>query len=226
MMNTTFDASYRTRAVRTFIKACDVKSSQNPDPAFLRKMAEIAEKSQEAEKPGEPVCIGTEDMSMEEYREFLYDRISQISVHPSNMQDYVSVQISESGLERMKNDKEYEQWVMDSIKSNFMSRDPYSGMCGGKYVVLYFGDTKEQHRSECCRAGFLNGRGDKLFEQKSKNSFWERRMQRRKELQEQYEEMLEVKELNKDLDQGFYYGDLAIMSAFKPKPASGAVSGQ
>ena len=38
-MNTTFDASYRTRAARSFLKAYDVKSSQNPDPSFIKKMA-------------------------------------------------------------------------------------------------------------------------------------------------------------------------------------------
>lgn len=222
MMNTTFDVSYRTKSMRTFLKAYDVKSSQNPDQAFLRKMAEIAAKENEAqadgtEKAGEPVRILSKDMSMEEYKKYLYDRISQIPVHPSNMQDYVSVQISESGLEAMKNDAEYEQWVLDSIKSNFMARDPYSGMCGGKYVVLYFGDSKEQSRFESWRAGFPNGSGDKLPGQKPESSFWERRMRRRKELREQYEKILEIKELNKDLSQGFYYGELAILSALKPQ---------
>lgn len=217
-MNTTFDAGYRTRAVRTFLKVSDVKSSQNPDPAFIRKMAEISAKSREASETGGAVSICTKDMGMDEYKEYIYDRISQLPMHPTNMQDYVAVQISDAGLEAMKNDPEYEQWVLDSIRSNFSARDPWSGMCGGKYVVLYFGDTKEQSRGESWRGGYLNGSGNKLFNQKSKNSFWEKRMQRTKELQEQYEEMLEIKELNKDLDQGLYYGDLAVLAAFRPKP--------
>lgn len=234
-MNTTFDASYRTRAVRSLLKAYDVKSIQNRDPAFERKMAEIIAKRKEASEGSEAaenlqtsertqaaetdgaVRIQTENMSMEEYKEYIYDKISQLPMHPSNMQDYVAVQISDAGLEAMKNDPEYEQWVLDSIRSNFVSRDPWSGMCGGKYVILHFGDTKEQSRGESWRAG-LNGSGNKLFNQKSKDSFWERRAQRRKELQEQYEELLELKELNKDLDQGLYYGDLAILAAFRPKP--------
>lgn len=206
-MNFTMDASYRTRAVRNFLKAHDVKSSQNPDPSFIQKMAKITT---------DP--ISANDMTMEEYKEYISGRISQLPVHPTNMQDYVSVQISDAGLEAMKNDPEYEQWVLGSIKSNFMSRDPWSGMCGGKYVVLSFGSSKEQSRGESWRAGFLNGSGNKLFNKKSQNSFWERRAQRRKELAKQYEEMLELKELNKDLDKGLYYGDLAILAAFKPKP--------
>lgn len=235
-MNYTMDASYRTRAVRNLLKAYDVKSAANPDPAFLKKMAEIAAKSEAASdgkstadsdavsKTTEKICISAEKMTMDEYKEYIYNRISQLPVHPSNMQDYVSVQISEAGLEKMKTDPEYEQWVLSSIKTNFTSRDPWSGMCGGKYVVLSFGSEKEQSRGECWRAGYLNGSGNKLFAQKSKNSFWERRAQRRKELAEQYEEMLELKDLNKDLDKGLYYGDLAILAAFRPKPVQNILS--
>ncbi|MDE6888512.1 MAG: hypothetical protein K2P45_07715 [Eubacterium sp.] len=240
-MNYTMDASYRTRAVRTFLKAYDVKGFQNPDPSFLKKMAALMQKSQDhvdqagkqdqnaaasqrtegsgkAAESADTVLFSPRDMTMEEYKEYLYDKISQLPVHPTNMQDDVSIQISQAGLEAMKNDPEYEQWVLSSIRSSFMSRDPWSGMCGGKYVILYFGAEKEQSRGECLRAGHLNGSGDKLFNKKAKNSFWERRARRREELAEQYEEMLEVKELNKDLDKGFYYGSLAVLSAFKPKP--------
>ena len=235
-MNYTMDASYRTRAVRSLLKAFDVKNAQNPDPSFLKKMKEITAKSEAAldsknttanesvSNAAEPVCISAAEMTMAEYKEYIYDRISQLPMQPSNMQDCVSVQISEAGLEKMKTDPEYEQWVLSSIKTNFTSRDPWSGMCGGKYAVLYFGSEKEQSRGECWRAGYLNGSGNKLFEEKSKNSFWTRRIQRQKELTEQYEEMLELKELNKDLDQGLYYGDLAILAAFRPKPIQNVLS--
>lgn len=221
-MNYTMDASYRTRAVRNLLKAYDVKSSQNPDPSFMRKLAALSAKSEgpaesgSAAKTADAVRISAEGMTMEEYKEYIYGRISQLPVHPTNMQDYVSVQISEAGLEAMKNDPEYEQWVLDSIRSNFNARDPWSGMCGAKYVILSFGAEKEQSHGESWRMG--NG-GNKLFNQKAKDGFWERRAQRAKELAEQYEEMLELKELNKDLDKGLYYGDLAILAAFRPKPA-------
>lgn len=215
-MNTTFDASYRTRTARSFLKAYDVKSSQNPDPSFIKKMAQIS--GQQAAQGGDAVRISSKDMSMEEYQEYIYGRISQLPMHPSNMQDTVAVQISQAGLEAMKNDPEYEKWVLDSIQSGFSARDPWSGMCGGKYTVLYFGDTQEQSRGESWRAGFMNGSGNKLFQEKAKNSFWERRAQRHRELQEQFDEIVELKELNKDLDKGLYYGELAILAAFRPKP--------
>ncbi len=226
-MNYTMDASFRTRAVQSFLKTCDVKSSQNPDPSFIRKMAEISAKSRNisgndtVSESADAVRISTEDMTMEEYKEYIFGRISQLPVHPTNMQDYVSVQISEAGLKAMKSDPEYEQWVLDSVRASFNSRDPWSGMCGAKYVVLSFGSQKEQSRGESWR---MSSGGNKLFSQKAKDGFWERRAQRRKELAEQYEDMLELKELNKDLDKGLYYGELAILAAFRPKPIQSGTS--
>ncbi len=220
-MNYTMDASYRTRAVRTLLKAYDVKNAANPDQAFLKKMQQIAGAASETT---DSAVISTAEMTMEEYKEYLYDRISQLPVHPSNMQDYVSIQISEEGLEKMKTDPEYEKWVLSSVKTNFNARDPWSEMCGGKYRVLYFGSEKEQSRGECWRAGYLNGSGNKLFEKKSENSFWTRRAQRGKEWAQQYEEMLELKELNKDLEKGLYYDSLPILAAFRPKPISNVLS--
>lgn len=220
-MNYTMDASYRTRAVRTLLKAYDVKNAANPDQAFLKKMQQIAGAASETT---DSAVISTAEMTMEEYKEYLYDRISQLPVHPSNMQDYVSIQISEEGLEKMKTDPEYEKWVLSSVKTNFNARDPWSEMCGGKYRVLYFGSEKEQSRGECWRAGYLNGSGNKLFEKKSENSFWTRRAQRGKEWAQQYEEMLELKELNIDLEKGLYYDSLPILAAFRPKPISNVLS--
>ena len=103
-MNYTMDASYRTRAVRTLLKAYDVKNAANPDQAFLKKMQQIAGAASETT---DAAVISTAEMTMEEYKEYLYDRISQLPVHPSNMQDYVSIQISEEGLEKMKTDIKY-----------------------------------------------------------------------------------------------------------------------
>lgn len=210
-MNYTMKTGYMDRVLQTVTKVYDVKGSQNPDTLFLKKMAALSENA----KTGDSVDISTSDLSMEEYKQCIYDKISQLPIHPTNMQDSISVQISDAGLEAMKNDSEYEQWVLDSVRSNLSARDPWSSMCGGKYVILYYGAEKEESRGESWRGGYMNGSGNKLFQQKSKNGFWERRIQRQKELADQYEEMLEIKELNKDLDKGLYYGSLEILNAFK-----------
>lgn len=160
-----------------------------------------------------------EDMSMEEYKQYIYDRIGALPVHPSNMQDSISVHISDAGFEAMKNDPEYEKWVLDSIKANFQYPDPWSGVSGGKFTVFYFGATKEESRSESWRMGFRNGDGNKLFNEKSEDSFWERRARRRKQLKKELEEMQEKKAIAKQMAKSQYFAELAAI-----KPEDGKAS--
>jgi len=68
----------------------------------------------------------------------------------------------------MKNDPEYEQWVLDSVRSGFNSRDPWSGMCGPKYVVLSYGSQKEQSRG---KAGVWAAAGTSCSIRKQKTAF-------------------------------------------------------
>lgn len=216
----TMNAGYMSRVFRSVLKTMDVKSFQNPDTLFLKKMAAAAVKSGGVSGAGENAGLSAKDLTMEEYQAYIYDQISLLPMHPTNMQDTISVKISDAGLKAMKEDSRYEQWVLDTVRASLAARDPWSGMCGGKYTVLSFGAGKEQYHGESWRAGYLNGSGSRLFQKKSEDSFWEHRAQRRKELAEQYEEILELRERNEDIaaDEGMYYGDLAVMAAFKPKP--------
>ncbi len=131
-------------------------------------------------------------MTLEEYRRYISNKISQMPVDQSNRLDTVSVRISDEGFEAMRGNPEYEQWVLDTIKGSFTARDPWSGMCGGKYVMLSFGETPEETRTESC-----------------------------KQLAEQFEEMQERKELNKDWQKGLYFGPSAALKAFQPKGRNG-----
>lgn len=124
-----------------------------------------------------------QNMTMEEYKQYVNDKIRRLPRHPSNMQDIVSVQISDAGWEAMKHDPEYESWVFDMIKSNLDCTDPWSGVYGGKYVIFCIGATKEECRSDSFRME-RPGRDNK------EDDFWERRKKRRKKLLKEYEELL------------------------------------
>ncbi len=216
----TMNVSYMERVCRNFIKANTVVDSQNSDGNFLKKMAAAYNQAtwdaKDTQDTPVSAAVFTDGMTMEEYRQHIYDEISALPMRPDNMHDYIAVQISDAGFEAMKNDPEYEQWVLDTIRSNFMARDPYSGIAGAKYVVLSFGAQKTQARAECFRAGYLNGQGSKLFEKESKDSFWKRKMERSRQIREFYWKVQEEKELNKRLEQGMYYGELPILAEFKP----------
>lgn len=122
--------------------------------------------------------ISTQDMTMEEYKEYISDRLSRIPMHPSQMQNSVAIQVSEAGFEAMKNDPEYEEWVIGWLEKDFAFNDPWSGICGGHYVVHYIGATKEEYRGQSWYPAYQNGKGESLFNQKAEGSFWERRLKR------------------------------------------------
>lgn len=136
--------------------------------------------------------ISTQDMTMEEYKEYISDRLSRIPMHPSQMQNSVAIHISDAGFEAMKNDPEYEEWVMEWLGKDFAFQDPWSGICGGHYVVHYIGATKEEYRGQSWYPAYQNGSGESLFNQKAKGSFWERRL-KRQEMERQIEKNVQAR---------------------------------
>lgn len=229
-MTTTIQAGYMARVCDNYLKTRQVADSRHPDEAFIRRISAIFAKTGQTSggEDGEQVSgsanvvrIDVDNMTLEEYRRYISNKISQMPVDQSNRLDTVSVRISDEGFEAMRRNPEYEQWVLDTIKGSFTARDPWSGMCGGKYVMLSFGETPEETRTESWRAGFLNGRESSPLPGKSEEGFWERRAQNRKQLAEQFEEMQERKELNKDWQKGLYFGPSAALKAFQPKGRNG-----
>lgn len=150
-------------------------------------------------------------MSMTEYKLYLYDKIASLPVHPWNMQDFVAVHISEEGFEVMKNDPEYEAWVLQCLRANFQAYDPWGARNGGKFVVFYFGASKEECRVETWRPPCRNEEQERAFRKKAKDCFWERRRKRRKALLALYEELVEKKALSKRMAVSEYYAELAAL---------------
>lgn len=128
------------------------------------------------------------DLSMEAYKQSILEKISQLSMSSSSRMQSISIQISDEGFAAMKNDPEYESWVLDSLQKDFLFENPWTAICGGGYVVHHFGSTKEEYRGESWYPGYMGGQGASLFEEKSKDSFWEQRIQRQEEFQKLQQE--------------------------------------
>lgn len=118
------------------------------------------------------------NMSMEEYKLYIYDKISELSVQASSMNKYVSVQISDKGFEAMKNDSDYEEWALDTIEKDFGFENPRTG----GYVIHHFGASKEEYHAESRCLDDIDGK-DLIYESKAK-SFWEQRAERHKKYME------------------------------------------
>lgn len=183
----TFQVNAMTRAYSRYAKGLEqmtntqeTKEAQENFRAMVEKKSGSVTITEETAKLAAAGGVSTEDMSMEEYKSYIYDQISMIKQHPSQWGDSIAINISEAGFEAMKNDKEYEQWVLDTLKQDFAARDPWSGICGGKYVVHFFGATKEEYHGHSWYPEYAGGTGKDLFNAKSKDSFWKKRMDKQK----------------------------------------------
>lgn len=208
-----FNYMTETSRRRTDTQAQNVQRQASPVPAAETEFFDrLTEKSGEAERAAGTGNISEAEraaMSMTEYKRYLYDKISSLPVHPFHMQDSVAIHISEEGLAAMKNDPEYERWVLNCLRTNFQAYDPWGARNGGKYVVFYFGAAKEECRVESWRPNDRDEERERLFRKKAKDSFWERRRKRRKALLAMYEELADKKALSKRMAVSEYYAELA-----------------
>lgn len=175
-MNEMITTNYMTRMFESYFKSTTAKD-KTTQRSFLENIEQIQQEK----------SVSTKDMTMEEYKQYIHDKIFQIPLNPSRMQDNISVQISEAGFEAMKNDPEYEKWVLNHLEKEFMAYNPWSAICGGSYCVLHFGASPQQYRGESWYAGYQHGKGASLFNEKAGDSFWIRRAKNFKEIEQRYE---------------------------------------
>lgn len=129
--------------------------------------------------------------------DWLLKMLKHDTMHPTRMSESISINISEAGFEAMKNDPEYEAWVLNDLRKGWAQADRWAGICGGAYSTIYYGATKEECHAEMWRAGYQNGSGKSLFDSKAKDNFWERRVERKKQMEAQIEEQQEKKRIQK-----------------------------
>ena len=198
-MNNTINVNYMTKTYNSFLNNYETKKSAEKN--FVDNVEEKSAARASAASTSGVGVVSTQDMTMEEYKQYIYDKISALSLNPSRMQESISIHISEAGFEAMKNDPEYEKWVLNHLQEEFSCYDPWVSTCGGAYSVLYIGATKDECHGEGWYPGYQGGNGASMYDEKSKGNFWERKAEREKRLKEQYEEMQEKAALARKLQQ-------------------------
>lgn len=215
-MNETINKNYMTRNYQNYINMMSRKQSRKvaagTEPASrqvsrfettegdsFRDVVNKYAAASDVPEAVQPTARSAQDMSMEEYKAYIADRISRLPMHPSHMQDSVSIHISEAGFRAMKEDPEYEEWVIGWLGQDFACNNPWAGICGASYVVHYIGATKEEYRGEGWAKGYQNGKGEDLFNQKARDSFWERRAKRHQEYQKLQEKTEQARAVQRQL---------------------------
>lgn len=91
--------------------------------------------------------IDTTKMTMAEYKQHIAGILDSIPFDASRMYDEESIYITEEGWEQMKNDPEYEAWVVGYVKVNRSVHNPFAAMgfgAGSSYSTLHFGAKIEE----------------------------------------------------------------------------------
>ena len=78
---------------------------------------EILAAIQKAARKSANVSKDTSEMTFDEYKEYISDRVNAMKLDDSRANDTVSIEITDGGFRAMQKDAMYEQWVLDSFAS-------------------------------------------------------------------------------------------------------------
>ena len=126
------------------------------------------------------VTVSTSSMTMEEFQDYIWNRIDSFPFHPTRLLDEEAIHISDRCWKRMKEDAGYEKKMMNLIRDGRNTPDPFFGLgSSGAYSVLEF-DGGEGCRSHMWSRNFggnpVSARA--RFRRESEGSFWKSRQQR------------------------------------------------
>lgn len=196
-MNNTLYLDYMTRTYSNILKSAGSVGREKRPQGFQEQVVDRFKESgqlleiEESEQPQS----STETMSLEEYKQYIYDKISALPTHPSQDWRSVMVFISDEGFQAMQQDPEYEKWVLDVLRRDFAFNDVFSSYSGGSYTIHIFGATKEEYRGESWHRESDYER--RRAEREAKDTYWERRARRKKRLMEEYK-ILQARKLRQE----------------------------
>lgn len=185
-MKDTFTVDHMTKNFNTFLRNQEMINQAGKDNAFRRKLVEQYESMKAVAEVPDIQKTSTQDMTMEEYKKYIRNTISQIPLHPSQSGWVYSIEITDECYEAMKNDPEYEKYVLDAVRANFSFNDPWR--CSS-WTILHFGATK----AECYGQSF--SMGSNLKPKEKEKTFWELRQERKEKYKEQLEKFIEKRKL-------------------------------
>lgn len=116
--------------------------------------------------------VSTKDMSMQDYKDYIHNKITNLYLNPAQGNSVYSIQISDECFERMKNEPEFEQHVIGSIQQNMQYAPPMIGGNPSSYIYLYFDKDENNDRGYGYTMGSENNNIWGVND--SKKSFWQK----------------------------------------------------
>ena len=219
IINTNYTAGIYSNSVNK-----QAKSSQTETTSFANKVAEKRESAVDQYKRNHPEDashvdaqvwagksvitkngagnVSREDMTMEEYKDFINGLMNSIPFDATRIYDREIVSISDAGWEQMKNDPDYEAWVLGYTVENRSVRNPFFGWSGasGSVYVEKFGASIEEHLGQDIGK---SGPGSSFDNVKNEKSWWEKRHEEVEELmEEQAQKAMKKAQAQRAFEQG------------------------
>ncbi len=202
----------------TMLAALQAKTQQTIDKVNSAASFSAALASLQAaeETSGTAETKSTADMTMEEYKAYLAEKLAAIPWHPSRYNDEESITITDAGWERLKSDPAYEKKLLDDIAVDRAYYSPLLGS-GGTYCTRKIGATEAEYEgwSWSKQYGFGGAEQSRsVFEEKSKDSQMKIRAQKKKQRAEADEEYYAQKRMLQKMGE-----QLAAMRSARAKQA-------
>lgn len=158
---------------------------RNPDQAAQVDSKVLAGKNVLKENGVENVC--RENMYMDEYKQFFTGLMDSIPYDASQKNEHEVWSITEDGWEQMKNDPDYEAWVLGYTVENRSVNNPFSSMPGytPSYCTEHFGASIDEHLGQSFPMG---SSGTKKLSKDKGESWWDKRYKEITEIMKQQEE--------------------------------------
>ncbi len=130
--------------------------------------------------------VNRESMTMEEYKKFFTELMDSIPYSRSQIRDTHVWSITDKGWEQMKNDPDYEAWVLGYTAQDRAVNNPFASMPGYSpcYHTEHFGASIDEHLGQCIP---MNNPAVKKSSDEDDESWWEKRTKRMKEIMKKQE---------------------------------------
>jgi len=171
-----------------------IKNIKNNLNAQYGSYADLLQSAKE--KIAQNKTKSTADMTMEEYKEYINNKLQSMKRDFTRFQDSETVFISDAGFEAMKNDPDYETWVLDVVQQNLNVPNYLFGWKNSARISIHqFGATKEEYRGQS-----YSSQNDKPSINNETEDFWTLRRKRMKKLiemqKEMFDDIYELKQLS------------------------------
>lgn len=155
----------------------------------------------EALKKMYPPAKPVEEMTLDEYKSYIWDLIGKIPLDSSHFKDDMTINISEEGFLTMKDDPEYESWLLGHNYMNLTFHNPWASFpqWTGTYGVDNFGASIEEHHGGSWSKSVPGS--EKKYEEERGDGFWERRAKRTKERIKEQEKKALAKKTKKEQEE-------------------------